>query len=222
MTNWEQIAREAHEKATTAAKNAQEQARLVAEERFREAQVRIREAQDAAVETGRKRAEEAQELARRAAETLPRGLLIRLLSFVVGIPILPLAVFMYGTGRYAGLPFTGAVAICATIGLFEYFRGLRFRGYAPIDAPAYVVVILLQFAAWNVSRGNLINFVPVLLAASTLGMTIYAILRKNPERYGSTLKTSPDNSGPSVGRIVARIDFPAPEKGSRPQPGAAP
>ena len=181
MANWEKIAREAQEKAGNAAKDAQERARVVADARLKEAQERIREAQETATELARKRAEEAQELARRAAETLPRGMLVRLLSFVIGIPILPLAVFLYGTGRYAGLPFTGAVAICATIGLFEYFRGLRFRGYAPIDAPAYLAVVLLQFAAWNVSRGQLINFVPVVLAVSTLGMTVYAILRKNRE-----------------------------------------
>ncbi len=179
--SWEQIAREAQEKATSAARDAQERGRQVAEERLKEAQERIREAQEAAAQLARQRAEEAQELARRAAETMPRGMFVRLLSFVVGIPLLPLLVFAYGTGAYAGLPFVGATAVCATIGLFEYFRGLRFRGYAPIDAPAYLAVILLQFAAWNVSKGHLINFIPVILAVSTIGMMIYAILRKNKE-----------------------------------------
>lgn len=181
MTNWEQMAREAQEKASVAAKDAQERGRQLAEERLKEAQDRIREAQEAAAQLARQRAEEAQELARRASETMPRGMFVRLLSFVFGIPLLPLLVFAYGTGHYAGLPFTFATAVCATIGLFEYFRGLRYRGYAPIDIPAYVAVILLQFAAWNVSRGELINFIPVILAVSTIGTTIYAILRKNKE-----------------------------------------
>ncbi len=181
MSGWEQMARDAQEKAGAAARDAQGRARQIAEERLKEAQERIREAQESATQLARQRAEEAQELARRAAETMPRGMLVRLLSFVIGIPLLPLLVFAYGTGQYAGLPFTFATAACATIGLFEYFRGLRFRGYAPIDAPAYLAVILLQFAAWNVSRGHLINFIPVLLAVSTLGTTIYAILRKNKE-----------------------------------------
>jgi hypothetical protein len=98
----QELAQEAQEKAIEAARDAQEI---------------LRDAQEKALELARERANEARERARRAAEAMPPGLLVRLASSVVGIPLLLLVVFAEGTPDYAALPFTGAVAVCALLGL---------------------------------------------------------------------------------------------------------
>ena len=154
MASWEEITREA-------------------QERTKEAQERLRETQE--------RAHEAQELARKVAETMPPGLAVRLLSSLAGIPLLLLLVFAEGPPYLAALPFTFAVAATVTVGVWEFFRALRLHGYQPVEAPAFLAVILLQFAAWSVSRGRLTEFLPALLAVLVIGTLVYAVLRRNTQ-----------------------------------------
>ena len=152
-----------------------------AQKQLVDAQERIQEAQERASEMARLRAREAQELGRKVAETMPSGLLVRLISSVVGIPILLLLVFAGGPDGFDAWPFTVGVAICAVSGTYEYFRALRLRGFEPIQWPAYIAVVLLQFAAWKVSRGQLIAFLPALLAVLVIGTLIFAVFGKNKE-----------------------------------------
>ncbi len=164
--------------------NLQEQlneARQRARDLAREMPERTREAQQRIVEQARERAHEAQEAARRAAEAMPPGLLVRLLSSFVGLPLLLLLVFAEGLPPYTALPFTFAVAICATVGGWEFFRGARLRGFQPTDALAFVAIALLQFAAWGYTRDLLTQFLPALLALLTIVTLITEILRHDRE-----------------------------------------
>jgi hypothetical protein len=108
--------------------------------RARDAQDRVREAQERAVELARQRAYEAQERARKAAEAMPPGLLVRLLSSIIGIPLLVGLVFAEGLPPYTALPFTFAVAVCAVMGGYEFFRGARCAAFLPTDALAFVAI----------------------------------------------------------------------------------
>jgi len=152
-----------------------------AQGRARDAQDRVREAQEWAVELARQRAYEAQERARKATEAMPPGLLVRLLSSVVGIPLLVGLVFAEGLPPYTALPFTFAVAICAVMGGYEFFRGARLRGFQPTDALAFVAIGLLQLAAWGYTRNLLTNFLPALLALLVIATLIAEILRHDRE-----------------------------------------
>src|SRR6476620_3327518 len=98
----------AHEKAREAQEKAQET--------LMDAQKMFHEAQERAVQLARERAHEAQERARQAAETMPPGLLVRLLSSIIGIPLLLALVFAQGSEDLPAWPFTVAVAICASVG----------------------------------------------------------------------------------------------------------
>jgi CDP-diglyceride synthetase len=167
MSAWRDFTREAQERAREA------------QERLRETQERVLEARERAEELARERTREAQEIARKAAETMPPGLLVRLISSLVGIPLLMLLVFAEAPLALSSLPFVFAVAATTVAGTWEYFRALRMHGYQPIEAPAFLAVILLQFAAWNVSRGDLIALLPVLLALLVIGTLVYAIFSRN-------------------------------------------
>lgn len=151
----------------------------------REAQERAhqitREAQDRALALARERANEARERAREAAQAMPPGLLVRLASSFLGIPLLIILVFAEGPVNAAALPFTVACAICAVIGGFEYFRGVRLRGFQPSEGPAFIAIPLLQFAAWSVSRYQVSAFLPALIAILVIATLIHQILRRNPE-----------------------------------------
>lgn len=168
---------EARQKALDYARETPHRAREAQEAAMR----RARETQERAVELARERARETQERARRAAETMPPGLLVRLASSFLGLPLLVLLVFAEGTAPYAALPFTFAVAICAVVGGWEYFRGLRLRGFQPTEGLAFVAIALLQFAAWSVSRGLLTQFLPALLALLVIATLIHEIVRHDRE-----------------------------------------
>lgn len=158
-----------------------EEARQRATQMAQDAQELVREAQERALELGRERVREAHERARRAAETMPPGLVVRIASSLVGIPLLLLLVFAEGPPRYSALPFTGAVAICASVGAWEYFRMLRLRGFRPSESLAFSAIVLLQLAAWSVSRGYLIGFLPGLLAILVIATLIHQVMRRDPE-----------------------------------------
>lgn len=151
------------------------------QDRVRETQERVREAQEKAVELARARALEAQERARRTAEAMPPGLLVRLGSSVIGIPLLLFLVFAQGSGRYPALLFTFAVCICAVVGALEYFRGLRLRGFQPNEPLALITIILLQFAAWNISRTQVAGILPPLIALLVISTLIYEVASHEKE-----------------------------------------
>jgi len=172
--NIEDALQEARQRAQELARDTQE--------RIRDTQERVREAQERAVELARARALEAQELARRARETMPPGLPVRLLSSIIGIPLLLAFVFWEGpSAAFPALPFTGAVALCAVVGSLEYFRGLRLRGFQPNEALATIAIVLLQFAAWNVSRNRVNAFLPALIAILVIGTLIYEVASHEKE-----------------------------------------
>ena len=158
---------EARQRATGIARETQE--------RVRETQERVREAQERAVDLARDRALEAQELARKATEGMPPGLLVRLISSFIGIPLLLILVFAQGSPKYPALLFTFAVSICAVVGALEYFRGLRLRGFQPNEALALIAIILLQFAAWNITRNKVTEFLPALIALLVISTLIYEV-----------------------------------------------
>ena len=151
------------------------------QERVRETQERVREAQERAVDLARARALASQELGRKAAEAMPPGLLVRLVSSVIGIPLLLFLVFAEGSSQYRALLFTFAVSICAVVGALEYFRGLRLRGFQPNEALALIAIILLQFAAWNISRTKVAGFLPALLALLVIGTLMYEVASHEKE-----------------------------------------
>lgn len=151
------------------------------QDKMRDAQDRARDAQERALSLARQRAQEAQEAAQRANEAMPPGLLMRLIVSIAGIPILLLFVFAEGLPQYPALPFAGAVAICAVRGGWEFFTGLRLRGFVPSEGAAFVAIALLQLAAWGVSRGLLTAFLPVLLAVLVIATLIHQISRHDPE-----------------------------------------
>jgi phosphatidate cytidylyltransferase len=167
----------AQEKAQEKAREAQEQA----QQTLTDAQHLFHEAQERALILARERAQEAQDRARRAAELMPPGLLVRILSSIVGIPLLIALVFTPGNPAFPAWPFTVAVGICASVGAWEYFRAVRMRGFRPTEGLAFVAIVLLQFAAWNVSRGQLVQFLPALLALLVIATLIHQVLRRDPE-----------------------------------------
>jgi phosphatidate cytidylyltransferase len=171
--NFGETLNEARQRAVGRAREAQEFAVEVAQA--------AREAQERAALLARQRAYEAQERARRAAEAMPPGLLVRLLSSLLGIPLLVLLVFAEGPPTLAALTFTFAVAICATVGGWEYFRALRLRGFQPTEGLAFVAIALLQLAAWGFTRNLMVPFLPALLAVLVIATLIHEILRHDRE-----------------------------------------
>ena len=106
-------------------------AQEIAQERAKETQELFREAQEQALELARAHAHEARERMRLAAETMPPGLLVRLLSSFVGIPF-SLAVSFADIGSAVrGVPFASAIILSALLGGWEFFRGVRLRGFRP-------------------------------------------------------------------------------------------
>ena len=113
---------EARQRAIEIQREAQERAAFLLRE--------TREAQERARVLARRRAQETQEILRRAAEAVPPGLIVRLTSSMIGIPILLGLVFWEGPPQYAALPFTVACAICAVVG-GNIFAGCACAASAP-------------------------------------------------------------------------------------------
>lgn len=168
---------DAREQARQRLDETRDRARVAAEE----ARERVREANDRAVILAREAAHEAQERARQIAETMPPGLLNRLGSSLIAIPLLLALVFIEVSPEYPGVLFTFGLAIVALLGASEYFRALRLRHFRPAEAPGFLAVAVLQFAAWNVSRGKLTAFLPLILAVVVMATLIGNILRKEQE-----------------------------------------
>ena len=152
-------------------KELQESAR----ERVQAAQDRVKELEPTAAELRqranaitREMAAVLEERRKAAEEAMPPGLATRVLSSLVGIPPAPLAHVRRGQPEAACVVFTAGVAVIALLSAGEYFRGLKHRGFRPNDAVAYVGVVILQFAAWSVSRGEVGPFLPVLLVVLTI------------------------------------------------------
>ena len=153
-----------------------------AQERLRLAQEQIRVAQEHTAATAREAAHEAQELAKAMRDAMPPGLLTRLLSAFVGIPLILALIFVeVWPERFPGLVFTLAVALIALISGSEYFRALKHRGFRPNEQLAYIAVVVLQFAAWNVSRGKLLAFLPVMLVVLIITTLINQVIRREQE-----------------------------------------
>jgi hypothetical protein len=155
---------------------AQEKAQVRAAEAARDAQELLRDAQEFALELARARANEAREHARHATEALPPGLMTRLASSLVGIPLLVFLVFAQAPPWGGAWPFTAAVTVCALLGGWEYFKGLRLRGFRPSEGLAFVAIAILQFAAWKSSRGQFAGLLPALLAILVMGTLILQVL----------------------------------------------
>lgn len=169
-TSFNESFQEARQRATDFGRETQERASQI-----------FREAQERALELARQRAQEAQDRARRAADAMPPGLLVRLTSSMLGIPLLFVLVFAEGPQRVAALPFTCAVAICALVGGWELFRGLKLRGFRPSEGPAFTAIFLLEFAAWSVSRFQADKLLPALIALLVIGTLIHQVMRRDPE-----------------------------------------
>lgn len=153
-----------------------------AQERVRVAQEQMREAQERAAAAAREAAHAAQERAKAVSDVMPPGLPKRLLSAFVGIPLILALIFVeVWPDHFPGIVFTLGVALIALICASEYFRALNQRGFRPNERLAYIGVVVLQFAAWNVSRGQLVAFLPVMLVVLTIATLINQVLRRESE-----------------------------------------
>ena len=161
-------------------KDAQERLKE-AQERFKETNDRLIEARTQAIELARQRAAEAQELTRKASEAMPPGLLVRLLSAFLGIPLILGLVFWVAPAPYNALPFAVGIALCAVIGAGEYFRSAHAYGYQPSEGVAYLAIAALQLAAWNYSRQKVELFLPPLMTVFVITTMIHQVLKHNPE-----------------------------------------
>jgi len=113
------------------------------------------------------------------------NLTVRLLSAAIGIPIILLFVCWDWHKQSASLPMTCAVAVCALIGAWEYFRAIRLRGYCPSEYLAYAVIILLQFVAWYLTLAwSLLPLLP-LLCCLLGAIALHLGLRDTPHRWQS-------------------------------------
>jgi phosphatidate cytidylyltransferase len=173
-------ARLAQERLKELQEAAHERARL-AQERARELEEAAREARTRALETTREAAAVLEERRKAVEEAMPPGLVTRIASSLVGIPLLLSLMFVEVTPRLPGVVFTAGVAIIALLCAGEYFRGLRSRGFRPNAVVGYVAVVILQFAAWNVSRGQLGQLLPILLVVLTIATLILQVLRREQE-----------------------------------------
>ncbi|MGC4045757.1 MAG: phosphatidate cytidylyltransferase [Armatimonas sp.] len=171
-------------------KDLQETAReraKVAQERLKELQERVQPLEEAARDARARASEAAREYSavfeerRKAAEeAMPPGLLTRVLSSLVGIPLLLALMFVEVNPNLPGVVFTGGVAVIALLCAGEYFRALRAR-FQPNASVAYVAVVILQFAAWNVSRGQVAQLLPILLVVLTIATLVLQVLRREQE-----------------------------------------
>ncbi|MBB6049679.1 phosphatidate cytidylyltransferase [Armatimonas rosea] len=152
-----------------------------AQDRFRLAQEQMREAQERAAKLAREVAQEAEERTKAVRDAMPPGLPLRLLSAFIGIPLILALIFVeVWPERFPGIVFTLGVALIALICAGEYFRALKHR-FRPNERLAYIGVVVLQFAAWNVSRGRLVDFLPVMLVVLTIMTLINQVLRRESE-----------------------------------------
>lgn len=153
-----------------------------AQERLRVAQEQLREAQEHATKLAREVAEQTEERARAVTAAMPPGLPLRLLSAFIGIPLIVSLIFVeVWPARFPGIIFTLGVALIALICAGEYFRALKVRNFRPNERLASIGVVVLQFAAWNVSRGKLQAFLPVMLVVLTILTLINQVLRREKE-----------------------------------------
>ena len=165
-------------------KELQEAAReraQAAQDRFKELEPSAVEMRHRATAAYREMAAALEERRKAAEEAMPPGLATRVLSATVGIPLLLSLMFVEVSPRLPGVVFTAGVAVIALLSAGEYFRGLKHRGFRPNDAVAYVGVVILQFAAWSVSRGEVGPFLPVLLVVLTIGTLMLQVVRREQE-----------------------------------------
>ena len=156
-------------------------AQEIAHERAKDAQDLWREAQEHALALARARAHEARERARYAAELMPPGLLVRLVSSIVGIPFCLVVAFAGKTAEWRGVAFAGAITLSALLGGYEFFRGVRLRGFRPTDTLGMIAIAVMQLAAWVISKGQFPSLMPALFAALVIGTLIHQVLRRDPE-----------------------------------------
>jgi phosphatidate cytidylyltransferase len=156
-------------------------AQEIAQERAKETQELFREAQEQALELARAHAHEARERMRLAAETMPPGLLVRLLSSFVGIPF-SLAVSFADIGSAVrGVPFASAIILSALLGGWEFFRGVRLRGFRPTWILGIIAIGMMQVAAWAISVNLYPSVLPAVFATLVILTLIYQIFRRDPE-----------------------------------------
>lgn len=156
-------------------------AQEIAHERAKETQELFWEVQEQALELARARAHDAREAMRYAAEAMPPGLLVRLLSSFVGIPFsLAVAFADIGVGL-RGIPFASAIMLSALLGGWEFFRGVRLRGFKPTWILGILAIGMMQVAAWVISVGLYPSVLPAVFAALVIGTLIHQIFRRDPE-----------------------------------------
>ena len=151
-----------------------------------DARIRVREVQDIALSTAREAARDAQERARVVADAMPAGLAVRLLSSLIGIPLLLGLVFFEVSPRLPGLLFVFALGCVSVLGTREFFRALQMRQFRPTTGLAYIAVFVLQLAAWSVSRATLQQLLPGLLVVLLIGTLIHQVVRQEPEPLSNT------------------------------------
>ena len=156
-------------------------AQEIAHERAKEAQDLFRETQEHALASARQRAHDAREAARHAAELMPPGLLVRLVSSFVGIPFSLLVAFAGKSPEWRGVAFAGAITLSALLGGYEFFRNVRLRGFRPTEPLGLIAIVGMQVAAWGVSRGQFPSLMPALFAALVIGTLIHQVMRRDPE-----------------------------------------
>jgi len=161
---------------------ARERARVAAHE----AHERVREAQDRAVIIAREAASEAQDRARAVTEAMPPGLLVRLVSSFIGIPLLLVLVFLEIHPRLPGILFASALALVALLGAGEYFRALRLRHFRPSAYVGYLAILILQVAAFGSGQGVLGELLPLFLAAMVIATLVHQVARRESEPLANT------------------------------------
>ncbi|MFM7323069.1 MAG: phosphatidate cytidylyltransferase [Armatimonadota bacterium] len=161
---------------------ARERARVAAHE----AHDRVREAQDRAVGIAREAASEAQERARAVTDAMPPGLVVRLVSSFVGIPLLLVLVFFEVDARLPGILFASALALVALLGAGEYFRALRLRHFRPSSVVGYLAIAILQIAAFGSGQGILSELLPMFLAVMVITTLVHQVVRRESEPLANT------------------------------------
>ncbi|MFZ4781881.1 MAG: phosphatidate cytidylyltransferase [Armatimonadaceae bacterium] len=172
--------------ATQQARQRLDDARKKALDAAEDARIRVRDAQDVAVSTAREAARDAQERARAVADAMPAGLAVRLLSSMVGIPLLLGLVFFEISPAAPGLLFVVALASVSVLGAGEFFRAMRMRHFRPSSILAYIAVFVSHFAAWSVSRSVLEQLLPALLVVLLIGTLIHQVVRRETEPLVNT------------------------------------
>ncbi len=160
-------------------KELQERLRVV-QERAREVEEIAREARVRGVEAAREYAAVLEERRKAVEEAMPPGLITRVASSMVGIPLLLALMFVETSPKLPGIVFTAGVALIALLCTGEYVRSVRPR-FHPNAGVAYIAVVILQFAAWSVSRGQLGQLLPMFLVVLTIATLILQVLRREQE-----------------------------------------